>query len=134
MSERDKFYGVSELAREFNLTPQALRFYEEKGLIHPARSGKVRVFTYKDRARLILINKLKRLGFSLEDIAEYISFYNKEEGNVALYRLGLVKIAARIADLEKKRNEIDGLLDELRLLEGDAQQRLNNSLTQQKKG
>ena len=61
MAERDRVYGVTELAAEFDLTPQALRFYEEKGLLAPQRAGGRRVFTYRDRARLKLILKFRRI-------------------------------------------------------------------------
>src|SRR5262249_44109831 len=66
------FYGVAELAREFALPAQGIRFYEESGLIARARVGRTRVFSYKDRARLVLIQKLRRLGFSIEAIREYL--------------------------------------------------------------
>jgi DNA-binding transcriptional MerR regulator len=60
-SDRSRFYSVTELAQEFSLTSQGVRFYEESGLIAPARVGRTRVFNYQDRARLILIQRLRRL-------------------------------------------------------------------------
>src|SRR5207249_11765582 len=65
-SNRSRFYSVAEVANEFSLTSQGIRFYEESGLIAPARVGGSRVFNYQDRARLILIQRLRRLGFSID--------------------------------------------------------------------
>ena len=68
---KSELWTVSELAGEFDLTTQALRFYEEKGLLSPRRVGNTRVYDRRDRARLTLVRKFQRLGFSLEDIREY---------------------------------------------------------------
>ena len=70
---KSELWTVSELAGEFDLTTQALRFYEEKGLLSPRRVGNTRVYDRRDRARLTLVRKFQRLGFSLEDIREYLS-------------------------------------------------------------
>lgn len=121
MVDRSKLFSGSELAREFSLTPQALRFYEEKGLLLPARSGRSRVYTYRDRARLMLIQRLKRLGFTLEDIVEYLGLYGTGDGQFAY---GLEKIQARLADLYRMRAEIDVTIDELRDLETEARDKL----------
>lgn len=67
---KSELWTVSELAGEFDLTTQALRFYEEKGLLSPRRVGNARVYGRRDRARLTLVRKFQRLGFSLEDIRE----------------------------------------------------------------
>src|SRR5437868_105990 len=101
--DRARFWSAAELADEFSLTAQGIRFYEEKGLLSPARVGKTRVFGYRDRARLVLIQKLRRLGFSLDEIREYLAFYKSDATGAAQYRLGLEKIGARIRDLEAKR-------------------------------
>lgn len=124
MSDKSKLYSVSELAKEFSLTPQALRFYEEKGLLNPQRAGTARVFDYRDRARLLLILKFRRLGFSLEEIREYLGHYRPKEPNAEQYRDGLAKIQRRIDALERMRIEVDEALDELRNMEKDASSRL----------
>ena len=121
MVDKSKLYSVSELAREFSLTPQALRFYEEKGLLKPARSGRSRVYTYRDRARVLLIQRLRRLGFSLEDIVEYLGLYGSGGGQFAY---GLEKILARLADLRRLRDEIDTTIGELQGLEQEALEKL----------
>ncbi|MCA1909399.1 MAG: MerR family transcriptional regulator [Magnetospirillum sp.] len=122
MSAKDKLYSGTELAQEFDLTPQALRFYEEKGLLQPARMGIRRVYTYRDRARLLLIQRLRRLGFSLEDIVQYLSMYGSVGGGQ--YQLGLEKIEHRMAELLRMRSEIDQTIAELQNLEQEARQKL----------
>ncbi len=126
--DRARLWSVAELAGEFALTAQGIRFYEEKGLLSPARVGKTRVFNYRDRARLILIQKLRRLGFSLDDVREYLSFYRSDATGAAQYRLGLEKIGERIADLEEKRRDIDEALSGLRALRREAKERLGEAL------
>lgn len=124
MSERDRVYGVTELAAEFDLTPQALRFYEEKGLLTPQRAGGRRVFTHRDRARLILILKFRRVGFSLEQIADYLADYRSGRPDAGQYRDGLRKIRARLAELERMQSEIAEVIVELKTMEADAERRL----------
>jgi DNA-binding transcriptional MerR regulator len=132
-SDRSRFYSVAELASEFSLTAQGIRFYEESGLIAPARVGRNRVFSYQDRARLVLIQRLRRLGFSIEEIREYLSLYKADESGAAQYRLGLERIAERIRDLESKRRDLDETLAGLRALEVDAKERLDRALIEEAK-
>jgi DNA-binding transcriptional MerR regulator len=127
-SDRAKLHSAAELAREFSLTTQGLRFYEQKGLIAPARVGKTRVYGYRERARLLLIQKLRRLGFSIEAIADYLNLYKSDATGAAQYRVGLDKIAARIRELEERRRDIDEALAGLRALELEAQERLSRAL------
>ncbi|WP_377807764.1 MerR family DNA-binding transcriptional regulator [Azospirillum sp. A29] len=124
MAERDRVYGVTELAAEFDLTPQALRYYEEKGLLAPQRAGGRRVFTYRDRARLMMILKFRRVGFSLEQIAEYLAHYRSGRPSAGQYRDGLRKIRARLVELERMRSEISEVILELEAMEADAERRL----------
>lgn len=121
---RDRVYGVTELAAEFDLTPQALRFYEEKGLLCPQRAGGRRVFTYRDRARLMLILKFRRVGFSLEQIAEYLSLYRAGRPSAQQYRDGLAKIGERLTMLERMQSEIAEVIAELKTMKTDAERRL----------
>jgi DNA-binding transcriptional MerR regulator len=132
-SDRSRFYSVAELASEFSLTPQGIRFYEESGLIAPARAGRTRVFNYQDRARLILIQRLRGLGFSIDEIREYLSLYKADATGVAQYRLGLERIAERIRELESKRRDLDETLAGLRALELDARERLDRALIEEAK-
>jgi len=132
-SDRSRFYSVAELAREFSLTSQGIRFYEESGLIAPARVGRTRVFNYQDRARLGLIQRLRGLGFSIEAIRDYLSLYKADATGVAQYRRGLERIAERIQELEGKRRDVDETLAGLRALELEAKERLDGALIQESK-
>lgn len=133
-SDRDKLHSAAELAREFSLTTQGLRFYEQKGLIAPARVGKTRVYGYRERARLLLIQKLRRLGFSIEAIADYLNLYKSDASGAAQYRAGIEKIASRIRELEEKKRDIDEALAGLRALELEAQERLSHALAESPSG
>ena len=128
LSDRSRFYSVAELASEFSLTSQGIRFYEESGLIAPARVGRTRVFNYQDRARLSLIQRLRRLGFSIEAIREYLSLYKTDARGVAQYQRGLERITERIQELESKRRDLDETLDGLHALELEAKERLERAL------
>jgi DNA-binding transcriptional MerR regulator len=108
-----KTYTISELAREFQVTPRALRFYEDKDLLHPARDGLNRVYSSKDRARLKLILQGKRVGFSLVDIREILDLYTLE-GHQAQLKLSLRKSREQIRNLEKQREDIEDALEMLR--------------------
>jgi len=130
-SDRSRFYSVAELANEFSLTSQGIRFYEESGLIAPARVGRTRVFNYQDRARLVLIQRLRRLGFSIDAIREYLSLYKADATGAAQYRLGLEQIGERIRELEEKRRDLDETLAGLRTLEREAKQRLDHALIEE---
>jgi DNA-binding transcriptional MerR regulator len=132
-SDRSRFYSVAELANEFSLTSQGIRFYEESGLIAPARVGRTRVFNYQDRARLILIQRLRRLGFSIEAIREYLSLYKADETGAAQYRRGLERIVERIQELEGKRRDLEETLAGLRALEIEAKERLDRALIEEGK-
>jgi DNA-binding transcriptional MerR regulator len=123
MNESD-LLTVSELASEFELTPQALRFYEQKGLLRPRRVGTTRAYDHRDRARLILVRKFQRLGFTLDDIREYLALYRSGNPNVEQYRDGLVKIRRRLAELETLKRDIKETVTELRALERDALDRI----------
>ena len=130
-ADRSRLYSVAELANEFSLTSQGIRFYEESGLLAPARVGRTRVFNYQDRARLALIQRLRRLGFSLEAIREYLSLYKADVSGAAQYRRGLERISERIQELESKRRDLDETLAGLRSLEADAKERLDRALMEE---
>ena len=121
---RNDLWTVSELAGEFDLTTQALRFYEEKGLLSPRRVGNSRVYDRRDRARLILVRKFQRLGFSLEDIREYLSLYRSGRSNAEQYRDGLAKIRRRLAELDAMKRDLEEAVTELLAMEQDALDRL----------
>src|ERR1700756_4709300 len=95
----DRLYTVTELARELGVTARAVRFYEDKGLIAPHRVGTTRVFTPRDRARMILILRGKRLGFRLSEIAEYLDLYDTDATHRAQLKMLLEKVCDRLTRL-----------------------------------
>jgi DNA-binding transcriptional MerR regulator len=115
MNQRPKAknYSISELAREFDISPRSIRFYEEKGLIAPQRtSGNQRIYTRRDRARLKLILRGKRFGYSLDEIAEMIGMTTGELEEVQ-------QIEKSLAYGDKKLKELRQRIEELELLEHD---------------
>lgn len=108
-----KEYTISELAEEFDVTTRTIRFYEDKGMIHPQRRGQTRVFLPRDRVRLKLILRGKRLGFTLGEINEIIDMYDDVEGERGQLNLLLDKIKLRRLELEEKRKDLDAAEAEL---------------------
>ncbi|MEL7481729.1 MAG: MerR family DNA-binding transcriptional regulator [Pseudomonadota bacterium] len=106
-------YTISELAREFGITARALRFYEDKDLLHPARDGMMRVYSNRDRARLKLIVRGKRVGLPLADIREILDLYNIGDQRPQL-RKSLEKFRKQVAELETQKRDIETALSELR--------------------
>lgn len=112
--DRDRVYSVSELAREFGITPRAIRFYEGKNLIAPGRVGANRAYTHKDRARLVLILRGKRLGFSLRDIKTFLDLYHADPNGEVQLRSLLAMINERVRSLEHQREVLEATLGDLR--------------------
>src|ERR1035441_4181739 len=96
-SRLEKLNSVTELAKELGVTPRAIRFYEAKGLITPQRAGSTRVYTHRDRGRLILILRGKKLGFSLREIKDYLDLYVVDTTLVEQIQLLLKGVHTRIA-------------------------------------
>jgi DNA-binding transcriptional MerR regulator len=110
----DRLYAIGELAGEFEVTTRTIRFYESKGLIAPARRGVARAYSRRDRARLKLILRGKNLGFSMEEIAEYLRLYDADPAQIAQTQLLLVRVDDAIEHLQIKRADLDRTLRELR--------------------
>lgn len=110
---RDRTYSITELCREFNVTPRTLRFYEQKGLLSPARRGWTRLFSYRDRARLQLVLRGKRVGFTLEEIKEMLDLYNLRDGQVTQLKVASVKMRERLEALRKQRLELEDAIADL---------------------
>ncbi len=104
---------VTELARELGVTPRAIRFYETKGLLNPRRAGTTRIYTHRERGRLQLILRGKRLGFSLTDIGEYFDLYDADPARHDQILMLLEKVNTRIAALEVQKTDLDATLEEL---------------------
>ncbi len=110
----ERRYRISELAKEFGVTPRALRFYEAQGLLNPERRGQHRLYTQRDRARLAWILRGKRVGFSLAEIKELIDAYDLPDDRATQRRLTLEKCRERIAALEHQRADIEQVIAELK--------------------
>lgn len=117
-------YSITELAREFDITTRAIRFYEDQGLLAPARRGQSRIYVQRDRTRLKLILRGKRLGFSLAEVAEIVELYDSQPGEIGQLDFFLAKIADRRNLLEQQREDIAITLDELETVEARCRQRL----------
>lgn len=123
-SSSPELYAITELAREFGISTRAIRFYETKGLISPKRVGGTRVFRKRDRARLQLILRGKRLGFSLKDISEYLSLYDADNTQAAQTELLLDKVNDRLALLEGQMRDLEVTVAELTEIRKLAEERL----------
>lgn len=113
----DKLLTITELADLFGVTPRTIRFYETKQLLSPQRVGSTRVYTYRDRGRLELILRAKRLGFSLTDIREYLDLYNVDPAQIEQQQLLITKVRQRIKELEQQQEDLTRSLTELRSVE-----------------
>ncbi|GGG77115.1 MerR family transcriptional regulator [Salipiger pallidus] len=113
MSE-ETLMTIREMCDQFDVTPRTLRFYEQKELLFPRRDGQKRLFSRRDRARLKLILRGKRFGFSLEEIRQLLDLYDMgDEQHTQIART--YEIAqARLEDLQRQRDELDGAIDDLK--------------------
>ena len=107
-------FTIRQLCHEFRCTPRALRFYEDKGLLAPARDGLNRVYSYKDRARLQLILRGKRVGLALAEIGEILDLYELDDGGAQQAAKSLRKFQDRIVALENQKIDIDGAIQQLK--------------------
>jgi DNA-binding transcriptional MerR regulator len=117
-------YSISALAQEFALTTRAIRFYEDEGLLAPARRGRTRVYGERERTRIKLILRGKRLGLALAEIRELFDIFaatGTEKPQLAKF---LQMLADRRAMLHQQREDIDAVLAEIALLERDCRRRL----------
>lgn len=108
-------YTIRDLTREFGVTARTLRFYEQEGLIAPARRGQARIYSPRDRARLTLILRGRRVGFSLGEIAEMLNLYELGDGGIAQLERARTKFAQRISELERQKKDIEESVAELKL-------------------
>jgi DNA-binding transcriptional MerR regulator len=110
----ERTYTIRQLCNEFKVTPRALRFYEDKGLLSPAREGLNRVYNHRDRARLILILRGKRVNLSLAVIRDILDLYKADETGAAQMAKSVRKFREQIVALEAQREDLDHAVAELK--------------------
>ncbi len=125
----DQVLTVTQLARELGVSARTLRFYEDRGLIAPQRAGNARIYAPRDRARMILILRGKRLGFSLRDIAEYLDLYDADRTGVEQLRALQGAVAKRLASLLEQQAALEQSINELQ----DIQTKAEHALAGRKK-
>ncbi len=106
-------FTIGELAGEFGLTLRTLRFYEDKGLLHPRRRGQTRLYGRRDRSRLKLILLGKKVGFSLETIREMLDIYDLKDGRTTQLRVALSRFGEQIELLTRQKRDIEKAIEEL---------------------
>ena len=117
-------FSIGELAREFDLTTRAIRFYEDCGLITPQRSGRTRVYSARDRTRLRLTLRGKRLGLTLAEVKDLVDMYESPRDTQPQLTRFLAVLGAHRAQLEQQKADLDVTLDEVRSHEKEARRLL----------
>ena len=112
-AKEGRAYTITELAREFDITPRAIRFYEDVGLLEPARAGRNRVYTHRDRTRLKLTLRGKRLGLSLQEIKQLVEMYDSSSDTAPQLTAFLQVLAEHRQQLEQQREDIEITLAEI---------------------
>ena len=124
MSQTATTFAISDLAREFSITPRTIRFWEDQGILAPQREGSKRVFTRRDRARLKMALRGKRLGLSLAEIKDLIGMYTSTEDETPQLLECLRVISKRREALEQQREYIEAMLTEIGQFERQCQEEL----------
>ena len=124
---REPHFTISQLASEFALTTRAIRFYEDEGLVAPRRNGQARIYGERERTRIKLILRGKRLGLTLAEIREILDLYDSREGDRRQLQRFLEILDHRRRQLEVQRADIDALLDEIGGIERDCRRRLKTA-------
>jgi DNA-binding transcriptional MerR regulator len=117
-------FAISDLAREFGITPRTIRFWEDQGILAPEREGSKRVFTRRDRARLKMALRGKRLGLSLAEIKDLIGMYASTEDETPQLLECLRVMSKRREALEQQREDIEAMLAEISLFERQCHEEL----------
>jgi DNA-binding transcriptional MerR regulator len=124
---QEEFTRIGEMAKDFDVTLRALRFYEDRGLIHPRREGTTRLYSRRDRARLKLILLGRRVGFSLREVKQMIDLYDPKGSNTRQFKLVLEKSQRQLGRLEARRADLDEAIDELKDMMTSVRDRLETT-------
>ena len=129
MSQTGPTFAISDLAREFEITPRTIRFWEDQGILAQQREGSKRIFTRRDRARLKMALRGKRLGLSLAEIKDLIGMYSSTEDETPQLLECLRVMEKRRLALEQQREDIEAMLTEIAQFETQCQQELTRRNT-----
>ena len=121
---RDGLAGINDAAAQLGVTHRALRFYEDKGLIEPARLGNIRSYSRRDIARMQLILRGKRLGFSLREIKEFLDLYDADPTQLEQMQHLVAQIRVRLRQLERQSAALHTTIEELTTMEAQASERI----------
>ena len=126
--ERPSLRSIQDVATELGVTTRAIRFYEDKGLVDPQRVGTMRVYSRREVARLQLILRGKRLGFSLREIKEFLDLYDADPLHLAQTQRLLESVEDRIGTLELQQKALEQTLDELREITRECRERISAAI------
>ena len=129
----DKTYSISELAKEFDITTRSIRFYEDQGLLTPLRQGQTRIYSKRDRVRLKLILRGKRLGFSLSETGQLFELYDADKSSVTQLTIMLKLIEQKKLELHQQMDDIKVVLMELVTVEKRCRETLVEAKTSESK-
>ena len=122
-------FTITQLAEDFAITPRAIRFYEDKGLLAPERNGQARIYSLSDRQRLSLVLRGRRVGFTLAEIKELLDLYDLPDERETQMRQSLAKFRQRIDSLLRQRDDIDEAIGELEQASRTIELRLAQKVT-----
>ncbi|MBV6633014.1 MAG: MerR family DNA-binding transcriptional regulator [Alphaproteobacteria bacterium] len=120
-------FSIGQLAQEFEVTHRTIRFYEDEGLLTPARRGTTRIYSTTDRGRLALILRGKRLGFSIAEIKEFLDLYEVDEDQVEQMKFALQRAQDRLLLLDQQLADLKQTKSELQQIEAAIRQHLENT-------
>ena len=120
----DELIGINAMCKAFDVTPRTLRFYEQKELLFPHRQGQKRLFSRRDRARLKLILRGKRFGFSLEEIRRLLDLYDMGDQKDLQLKMTLVTARQRLAEMTDQRDDLDAAISELTVMIAEGERML----------
>lgn len=124
-------FSIGDLSKEFDITTRSIRFYEDQGLLSPTRKGQTRIYNQRDRVRLKLILRGKRLGFSLAETGRLFELYDADKSSATQLSTIMDLIAAKKSDLKQQLEDINAVLIELNDLESNCKKILANVTSEQ---
>ena len=128
LQQAEELHGIQQVAESLGITARTLRFYEDRGLIEPRRVGTARIYTKRETARMQLILRGKRLGFSLREIKDFLDLYDADPQHLEQMRALAARCRERIGELEQQQAALVQTLAELREIERAAEQRIHGDM------